>query len=71
MVSSMGDNATGGVVNGNVASKARDVDDNGGMPCVVEVSRGSVEYASGMKVSGGGVEYSCGMEVSLVELPAA
>ena len=45
-----------------MASKARDVGDNGGMTCGGEVFRGGVEYASGMKVWGG-VENSCGMEV--------
>ena len=55
---------TGDVVDGNVASKARDVGDNGGMACRGKVSRGSVEYAGGMKVWEGGVENSCGIEVS-------
>ena len=64
MISSMGGNDTGDVVDGNVTSKARDVDDNGGMTCGAEVSRGGVDYAGGMKVYEGGVEYSCGMEVS-------
>ena len=50
MVSSMRGNDVGDVVDGNVASKARDVGNNGGMTCGGEVSRGSVEYASGMKV---------------------
>ena len=84
MVSSMGGNDVGDVVYGNVASKAGDVCDNGGMTCVREVSRGGVEYADGMKVweggvenlcgmkvLGGGVEYSSGMEVSSVERPVA
>ena len=31
MVSSIGGNATGDIVDGNVASKARDMGDNGGM----------------------------------------
>ena len=35
----MGGNVVGDVVDGNVASKARDVGDNGGMTCGVEVSR--------------------------------
>ena len=64
MVSSMGGNAVGDVVDGNVASKARDVGDNSGMTCRGEVFRGGVEYVSGMKVLEGGVENSCGMEVS-------
>ena len=40
MVSSMGSNATGDgeVIDGNVASKAGDVGDNGGMTCETEVS---------------------------------
>ena len=37
-VSLMGGNATGDVVDGNVASKARDVGDNGEMTCGAEVS---------------------------------
>ena len=54
----------GNVVDGNAASKARDVGDNGGMTCGGEVSGvGGVEYEGGMKVWEGGVEYSCGMEV--------
>ena len=60
----MGDNDIGDVVDGNVASKARDVGDNGGMTCGGEVFGGGVEYMSGMKVWEGGVENSCGMEVS-------
>ena len=64
MVSSMGGNDVGDVVDGNVASKARDIGDNGGMTCGREVSRDDVEYASGMKVWEGGVENSCSMEVS-------
>ena len=60
----MGGNVVGDVVDGNVASKAGDVGDNGGMTCRGEVSRGNVEYAGGMKVWEGGVENSCGMEVS-------
>ena len=64
MVSSMGGNDVGDVVDGNVPYKARDVGGNGGMTCEGEVSRGGVEYASGMKVWEGGVENSCGMEVS-------
>ena len=58
MVSSMGSNVAGDVVDGNVASKARDVGDNGGMPCEAKVSKGGVEYTGSMKVSAGGVEYS-------------
>ena len=33
MVSSLGSNVAGDVVDGNVASKAGDVGDNGGMTC--------------------------------------
>ena len=58
MVSSMGGNVVGDVVDGNVVSKAGDVGDNGGMTCGAEVSKGGVEYAGGV-------------EVSLVELPGA
>ena len=50
MVSLMGGNAAGEVVDGNVASKAGDVRDDGGMTCGVEGFMGSVEYAGGMKV---------------------
>ena len=50
MVSSIGGNVLGEVVDGNVASKAGDVGDNGGMTCGAEVSRGGVEYEGGMKV---------------------
>ena len=64
MVSSIGGNDVGDVVDGNVASKAEDVGDNSGMTCGREVSEGGVEYAGGMKVWEGGVENSCGMEVS-------
>ena len=64
MVSSMGGNVPVDIVDGNVASKAGDVDDNGGMTCGEEVFRGGVEYTSGMKAYSCGVEYSCGMEVS-------
>ena len=83
MVSSMRGNDVGDV-DGNVAFKAGDVGDNGGMTCEGEVSKGGVEYVGGMKVweggmenscgmevSGGGVEYSSGIEVSSVEQPAA
>ena len=59
MVSSMGGNAAGDgeFLDGkHVTYKARDVSDNGGMTCEVEVS-------------GGGVEYSGGIEVSSVERP--
>ena len=52
------------VVDGNVASKAGDIGDNGGMACGGEVSGGGVEYEGGMKVWEGGAENSCGMEVS-------
>ena len=55
MVSSMGGNAVGDVVDGNVASKAGDVGDNGGMTCGGEVSGGGVEYAGAMKVWEGGM----------------
>ena len=64
MVSSMGGNDVGDVVDGNVASRAGDVGDNGGMTCGGEVFVGGDEYAGGMKLWEGGVEYSCGMEVS-------
>ena len=61
MVSSMGGEGNAGdgeVVDGkHVASKARHVDDNGGMTCEAEVSGGVVEYSGDMKVSGDGVEY--------------
>ena len=50
MISSMGGNVTGDVVDGNVASKTGDVGDNDGMTCGAEVSGGGVEYAGGMKV---------------------
>ena len=50
MVSSMGGNGVGDVVDGNVASKAGDVGDNGGMTFGGEVSTSGVEYTSGMKV---------------------
>ena len=46
----MGGNAANDVVDGNVAYKAEDVGGNGGMTCGAKVSRGGVEYASGMKV---------------------
>ena len=49
MVSSMGGNVIGDVVDGNVVSKAGDVGDNGGMTCGGEVFGGGVEYAGGMK----------------------
>ena len=39
MVSSMGGNVVCDVVDGNVASKAGNVGDNGGMACEGEVSR--------------------------------
>ena len=64
MVSSMGDNDVGDVVDGNVASKAEDVGNNGGMTCGGEVFEGGVEYAGGMKVWESGMENSCGMKVS-------
>ena len=54
MVSLMGGNDVGDVIDGNVASKAGDVGDNGGMTCGGEVSRGGVEYEGGMKVWEGG-----------------
>ena len=50
MVLSMGGNDVGDVVYGNVASKAGDVGDNGGMTCGGEVFGGDVEYVGGMKV---------------------
>ena len=46
----MGGNAANDVVDGNVAYKVEDVGGNGGMTCGAKVSRGGVEYASGMKV---------------------
>ena len=49
MVSSMGGNDLGDVVDGNVTSKARDVGNNSGMTCGGEVFRDGVEYAGGMK----------------------
>ena len=55
---------TSDVVDGNVASKAGDVGDNGGMTCRGEVFEGSVEYAGGIKVWEGGVENSCGIDFS-------
>ena len=71
MVSSMGGNDVGDVVDGNVASTAGDVVDNGKMTYGEEVFRGGmkvweggVEKFCGMEVSGGGVEYSGGMKVS-------
>ena len=74
MVSSMGGNDVGDVVDGNVASKAGDVGDSGGMTCGGEVFRGGMKVWEGgvekfcdMKVSGGGVEYSGSMKVSYVE----
>ena len=83
MVSSIGGNDVGDVVDGNVDSKAGDVGDNGGMAYGGEVSVDSVEYVGGMKlweggvenscemeVSRGGVEYSGGMEISSMERPA-
>ena len=63
MVSSMGGNDVGDVVERNVVYEAGDVGDNGGMTCGGEVFKGGVEYAGGMKVWEGGVENSCGMEV--------
>ena len=84
MVSSMGGNDVGDVVDGNVAFKTEDVGDNCRMTSGGEVFEGGVEYAGsmkvweggaenscGMEVSGGGVEYLGGMEVSSVERPAA
>ena len=64
MVSLMEGNVVGDVVEGNVASKARDVGDNGRMTCGGEVFGGGVEYAGGVEVLEGGVKNSCGMEVS-------
>ena len=64
MVSSMGNNDIGDVVDGNVASKAEDVGNNDGMTCGREVFEGGVEYTGGMKVWESGMENSCGMEVS-------
>ena len=64
MISSMGGNVVGDVVDGNATSKAGDVGDNGRMTCGGEVFGVGVEYAGGMKVWEEGVEYSCGMEVS-------
>ena len=64
MVSSIGDNDVGDVIDGNVGSKAGDVGDNGGMTCGEEVSKGSLEYTGGMKVWECGVENLYGMEVS-------
>ena len=64
MVSSMGDNDVSDVVDGNAASKAEDVGDNGGMIYGGKVSRDCVEYAGGMKLREGGVKNSCDMEVS-------
>ena len=66
MVSSIGGNDVGDVIDGNVASKVRYVGDNGGMTCGGEFSKGGVEYAGGRKVWEGGVENSCGMDVSRV-----
>ena len=78
MVSSMGGNDVGDVVDGNVASKVGDIGDNGGMTCGGEVFGGGmkewesgVENSCGMEVSEGGFKYSGGMEVSSVERPAA
>ena len=50
MVSSMGGKDVGDVVDGNMASKAGDVGDNGRMTCGEEVFRGGVEYLGGLKV---------------------
>ena len=63
MVSSMGGNDVGDVVDGNVASKAEDIGDKGGMTYGGEVFGGRVKCAGGMKVWEGGEENSCGMEV--------
>ena len=46
----MGGNGLGDVVDGDVASKAGDVGDNGGMTCGGEVSGGGMVYMGGMKV---------------------
>ena len=45
MVSSMGGNVVGDVVDGNVVSKAGDVGDNGRMTCGAEVFGGGVEVS--------------------------
>ena len=45
-----GGNGVGDVVDGNVASKAEDIGDSGGMTCGGEFSGGGVEYAGDMKV---------------------
>ena len=50
MVSSIGGNDVGDVIDGSMASKIRAVGDNGGMTCGGEVFGGGVEYAGGMKV---------------------
>ena len=71
MISSMRDNDVGDVVDGNVASKAEDVGDNGGMTCGGEDFGGGVEISCGIEVSGGGVEYLGVMELSSVEQLAA
>ena len=62
MVSSMGGNDVGDVVDGYVASKVSDVGGKGGMTCGEEVSRSGVEYTGSMKIWEGGVENSCAME---------
>ena len=46
----MGGTDVGDAVDGNVASKAGDVGDNGGMTCGGEVFEGGMGYARGMKV---------------------
>ena len=43
MVSLMGDNYVGDIVDGNVTSKVGDIGDNGGMACGGEVFGGGVE----------------------------
>ena len=68
MVSLIGGNVVGNVVDGNVEGKCLGVVRNmGGM----KVWEGGMEYSCGIEVSRGGVEYSGGMEVSLVERLAA
>ena len=60
MISSMGDNVVGDIVDGNMASTTEDVGDSGGMTCGGEVfGVGGVEYVGGMKVWKDGVEYLC------------
>ena len=63
------DNVASDAVDGNVASKAKDVGDNSRMTCGAEVSGGSVKYTGSMKVWEDGVEYSWGIKVLSVEPP--